>query len=349
MFDFQITNSMVARLEKIHAVWGVIENAQIVPHWEQKLIKIARLRSGVFSTRIEGNQINLEEAELFLKGKPIKARERDKQELKNYLSVLDYIEKEEAKKHVTEEHIFKIHNLTTRKFLSRGLKNKYRQQQNAIYKKDGSIVYMPPAHQDVAKLMKSLLTFMNLQVEISPLIRAAILHHWFVIIHPFVDGNGRTARALTQLFLYQNGFNTKKYFSLEEYYDQDLENYYQALNIGGNFYTAMEKGIKSTKFIEYFLGGVLAELDGLKQKIASIKEEELFENTLIEAKISNRQIHLMLFIKEKRRVKSSDFLKKFRLSLPTIKRELKSLTEKGLIKAEGKGKSTYYEPNMSRI
>lgn len=90
---------------------------------------------------------------------------------------------------------------------------------------------MPPEWKDVPKLMSDLVNFINTNKDISPIIRAGILHHRFVIIHPFIDGNGRTARALTQLFLYQNGFNTKKFFSLEEYYDTDLKHYYDAINI----------------------------------------------------------------------------------------------------------------------
>ena len=185
------------------------------------------MRSSVYSTRIEGNTLTLNEAQKLLKGEKVEARERDKKELKNYLSALDYIESVADKKKLTENNIFTIHKIITKSFLSMGLQNKYRDQQNAIYDQKG-IVYMPPEWKDVKSLMDQLLEFVSTKKEISPLIRAALLHHYFVIIHPFVDGNGRSARSLTQLFLYQNGFNTKKYFSLEEYYDKDLKNYYKA-------------------------------------------------------------------------------------------------------------------------
>lgn len=348
MINYTITNKIVAKLEKIHSIWGVIENAKIVPEWEKKLKKIARLRSSVFSTKIEGNQISLKAAEKFLENKPIKAKERDKQELKNYIKVLDYIEIEEKKKKITQDHIFRVHSLTTKKILSQGLQNKYRKQQNAIYSKNGALVYMPPEWSDVPGLMKKLLVFINNKKEISPLIRAAILHHWFVIIHPFVDGNGRTARALTQLFLYQNGFNTKKYFSLEEYYDTDLKNYYDNISIGSNFYSSMEVKVNSTKFIEYFLTGLFYELNRLKKQIKVIKEDEKFEETINKSGLTNRQLHFVIFIKQKKNTKSSDFLKKFKISLATIKRELKVLLDKKIIVKKGIGKNTYYEPKVSR-
>jgi len=208
---------------------------------------------------------------------------------------------------------------------------------------------MPPEWKEVSKYMKQLLEYINQETEVSPLIRAALLHHWFVIIHPFVDGNGRTARALTQMFLYQNGFDTKKYFSLEEYYDTDLNNYYEAIHIGNNYYEAFEREIDSTSFVEYFLTGMNFELTRLKTQIEHIKDEENLEQRLAEKELTNRQIHFVLFVKERGQAKSQDFLDKFQVSLATVKRELQVLVEKEVILAVSKGKNTHYEPNMSRI
>ena len=349
MIHYTPTYTIINNLEQIHSVWGVIINAKIVPEWEQKLLKIARLRSGVFSTRIEGNQMSLEEAEKFLEGKPIKARERDKKELKNYMSVLEYIEQKASDKSITEKHILEIHALVTKDILSKGLQNQYREQQNAIYDQKGGLVYMPPEWKEVSKFMKQLLEYINQETEISPLIRAALLHHWFVIIHPFVDGNGRTARTLTQMFLYQNGFDTKKYFSLEEYYDTDLNNYYKAIHIRNNYYETFEQQIDSTSFVEYFLTGMNFELTRLKTQIKHIKDEENLEQRLAEKELTNRQIHFVLFVKEKGQAKSQDFLDKFHVSLATVKRELQILVEKEVILSISKGKNTHYELNMNRI
>jgi Fic family protein len=127
---------------------------------------------------------------------------------------------------------------------------------------------------------------------------------------------------LTQLFLYQNGFNTKKYFSLEEYYDSDLANYYDAIFIGNDFYTAQQKTIDSTKFVEYFLAGLEHELEYLKKTIENIKDDEQFENKLIIARLNNRQIHISAYIKEKLSVTAKDLLGQYNVSLATIKRDL---------------------------
>lgn len=342
MINYKITDKIIASIENIRSVWWVIENASIVPEWEQKLRKIARLRSWVFSTRIEWSQITLEEANNMVDWKDILARPRDKKELDNYLKVLDYIESKDNEKIITHKDIFQIHKLTTKDILSPGLQNKYREQQNAIYNKNWWIVYIPPEYKDMQKLMDELLDFINNKKEISPLIRAWILHHYFVIIHPFIDGNWRTARALTQLFLYQNWFNTKKYFSLEEYYDNDLNHYYESINIWTDFYSSLERWIESTSFLEYFLKWIEVELNNLKKLIVEIKQDEVFENKLKDYDLSNRQLHIVLSIKDNPKTQMKDLLAKFDFGRTTIKRELQILLEKWVIELIWSWKIAYY-------
>ena len=101
MIHYKITDKIIESIENIRSIWWVIEHASIVPEWEQKLKKIARLRSWVFSTRIEWSKITLDEANDLLDWKAILARPRDKKELENYLKVLDYIETKENEKQIT--------------------------------------------------------------------------------------------------------------------------------------------------------------------------------------------------------------------------------------------------------
>lgn len=104
-----------------------------MPERQQKLRQIARLRSGVYSTKIEGNRISYADAEKLLAGENIKARPRDEKELKNYMKVLDYIESRESDNTITEKDIFKIHQLTTKNILDPIHHNRRRNQANAVY------------------------------------------------------------------------------------------------------------------------------------------------------------------------------------------------------------------------
>jgi len=342
--NFTITNSIISKIEQIYRIRWIIENANIVPERQTKLKQIARLRSWVYSTKIEWNRISYIDAKKLLAWQKIKARPRDEKELKNYMKVLTYIESKDSKKTITEKDIFKIHQLSTKNILDSGHHNKRRNQANAVYNELWWIVYLPPDRKDVEKLISEMLNFINKKTEISVIIRAGILHHRFVIIHPFIDGNGRTARALTQLFLYQNGFNTKKYFSLEEYYDSDLANYYEAIFIWNDFYSANNKKIDSTKFVEYFLGGLEHELHYLKNTIENIKDDENFEHKLILARLNNRQIHISAYIKKHLSITAKDLLSVYNVSIATIKRDLDILIKNWIIKSVWYSKSTRYEP-----
>jgi Fic family protein len=333
---------MIREIEQIYRVWWVIENAPIVPEREQKLKHIARLRSGVYSTKIEWNRISYDDAEKFLRWEDIVARPRDQQELSNYMDVLDYIEHQEWSWMITEDHIFAIHQLTTKNILDEWYHYKWRNIANAVYNEWWGIVYLPPDRKEVPKLMKELLEYVNTHTETSVLIRAALLHHRFVVVHPFIDGNGRTARALTQLFLYQHWFNTKKYFSLEEYYDSDLANYYQAIFIGNDYYTATEQGAQSTKFVEYFLAGLAHELNYLKKTIASIGQDRQREEMLQSAGLTNRQIHIATTVKEQWVITAAELLKIYSVSIATIKRDLSVLVAAGLIVADWSTKLRRY-------
>ncbi|MEI7563322.1 MAG: hypothetical protein WCJ39_06845 [bacterium] len=104
-----------------------------MPERQQKLKQIARLRSGVYSTKIEGNRITYTDAEKLLAGENIKARPRDEKELKNYMNVLDYIESREFDHTITEKDIFKIHQMTTKNILDSVHHNRRRDQANAVY------------------------------------------------------------------------------------------------------------------------------------------------------------------------------------------------------------------------
>lgn len=112
----------------------------------------------------------------------------------------------------------------------------YRDGQNVI--RDGStraIVYMPPEASDVPLLMADLFAWVNEQLRTAELpspILAAVAHYQYATIHPYNDGNGRTARLLTTLLLHRTGYGLKGIYSLEEYYARNLEAYYRALTIG---------------------------------------------------------------------------------------------------------------------
>ncbi len=157
----------------------------------------------------------------------------------------------------------------------------YRDGQNVI--RDGRtrrIVYMPPEAKDVPRLMKSLVHWLSQKSEIPCPIAAAIAHYQFATIHPYYDGNGRTARLLTNLILHLDGYGLKGLSSLEEYYARHLEAYYEALTIGPshNYYMGRAEA-DITQWIEYFIEGMAISFEKVLKQMDEVKHQQAPDRT----------------------------------------------------------------------
>src|SRR5204863_7457104 len=142
--------------------------------------------------------------------------------------------------------------------------------QNAI--RDGrtrSIVYMPPEAKDVPQLIREMVAWIrNSELKELPCpIRAAVAHYQFATIHPYYDGNGRTARLLTTLILHLGGYDLKGLYSLEEYYAKKLSDYYAALTVGPshNYYLGRAES-DITGWVEYFCAGMAESFENVKKR-----------------------------------------------------------------------------------
>jgi Fic family protein len=146
----------------------------------------------------------------------------------------------------------------------------YRDGRNIIRdSRSRRIVYMPPEAKDVPPLMKALVNWLASSPGDSlpcPL-RAGIAHYQFATIHPWYEGNGRTARVLTTLILHLGGYGLKGLYSLEEYYARDPGGYYAALTVGPshNYYRGRSEA-DITEWVEYFCQGVADSFESVKRR-----------------------------------------------------------------------------------
>lgn len=257
---FQITPALTKMLMDIEASRQAVSALPITVQVLESLRESARLTATHYSTQIEGNRLTQEQVGEVLQGGSFPNRERDELEVKNYYLALEYTDEliKGDSKVISERHIQTINSL-----VMNGKKKiaPYRDGQNVI--KDsgsGKIVYMPPESKDVAQLMLDMVDWIAVQIQQADLpvpIIAAIAHYQFATIHPYYDGNGRTARLLTNLILHKSGYGLKGIYSLEEYYARNLQGYYDALTIGDNhnyYFGRAEADI--TKWIVYFCKGM---------------------------------------------------------------------------------------------
>lgn len=330
---------MLNNIGKIEAAKEIIQNAPLVPSWEAKIREEAIVRTVFHGTHIEGNALNFREAKAVLEGKDVTARKRDVQEVLNYRRVLKYIDSLVDKdKKVTEEVILHIHKLTTDKVLDEGESGEYRRVNVVVSKSaSGAVVFRPPLPNVVPAQVEQFITWLNSpigKVE-NPILKAGITHYELVRIHPFVDGNGRTARAVTTLVLFLEGYDIKKFFSLEEYYDQNAKDYYAALE-------SAEAG-DLTRWLEYFTEGLAIELTRIKERVLRLSVDLKLKGKVGQISLNERQLKLVEYMEDYGRVRNVEW----RGLLPmvsddTILRDLKDLMKKGLIVKKGSTKSAEY-------
>jgi Fic family protein len=283
--NFQITPSIANRLLEIERYKEAINFLPITGKVIASLRETARLMTTHYSTQIEGNTLTEEEVKQVVMGKSgFPGRERDEKEVRNYFAALEFVEEQlRQDAPLSEKLIQSIHGMAYN-----GIKRQsmYRDGQNVIRDgKTGAIVYMPPEAHDVAPMMKTLVQWIDDQItnkELPAPIIAALAHYQFATIHPYYDGNGRTARLLTTFILHKTGYGMKGIYSLEEYYAKNLQGYYNALTVGKshNYYFG-RKEADITPFMEYFIEGMAIAFQRVREAM-NYKETEITPSLAIQ-------------------------------------------------------------------
>jgi len=341
---FSITNKILKNIGVIEAAREVIINAPLVPAYEKKFREEAIVRTVHHGTHIEGNELNYTEASAVLKGQPIVGRDRDIQEVINYRNVinfLDYVATGEVSKgKITEAVVKKIHALTVEKLLPPEQSGEYRKTQVVVKNSlTGEITFRPPPAIEVPYQVEEFLEWLNNRSpeEIHPVLAAGITHYELVRIHPFIDGNGRMARATATLVLFLENYDIKKFFSLEEYYDKDASRYYEALKSAANG--------ELTSWEEYFTEGLAIELTRVKEKVLRLSTDVHLKEKLggKQVFLTERQIAIMEYIQRVGYLANEGFHDLFpKISEDTVLRDLHDLMKKGIIKKEGRTKAARY-------
>lgn len=340
--DFRITNKILTHIATIEAVEEVIRHAPILPLWEKEFREDAIVRSVHHGTHIEGNKLEIEEAKDVLRGKEVMARARDVQEVINYRNVIDYIDKQIKKEmaDVTDDFIHHLHSIVVSNILDSEQSGSYRTKQVVIKNSQtGEITFTPPPPIEVPFLMKDLMLWMNrtTKEDMHPILKAGIAHHEFVRIHPYIDGNGRVARILSTFILQQGGYDIRRFFSLEEYYDKDAIMYYESLQKATNG--------DLTAWLEYFTYGASVEFEKIKNKILRLSKDAKMKEKFGGRQIflTERQVRIIEYIQDIGYIQNKGFSSIFPdISEDSVLRDIKELITNGLVKKIGRTKSARY-------
>jgi Fic family protein len=333
---YALTKKLLSNITQIERLYGQIEALRIPKKLELNLQRNNLIQSSYVSNSIEGNPLSLAEVTNLLLNDRLPVN-RDEKEVKNYYHLLQNLPSL-LKTKLDLELIKRIHF-----DLMAGVKDeiagKIRNKKVVVGKYIGQsqeamsleIKHEPPHHQRAAieKALNELFAWNIKEVDLPIPIKAGVIHHQFVYIHPFVDGNGRVCRLLTALIFLQNNYWINKYFVLDDYYDIDRIGYSDKLHTA-------DAGNK-TQWLEYFTDGIKYSLQGA---LSHIQEASL--KLSIEERPSKKEKEVLEIITERGQVTSSDLVKILKISRQQAHNLLKALMDKGFLDKKGSTKKSYY-------
>jgi Fic family protein len=333
--NFKYTDKIVKDLTLISEARTIILNSPLIPKWEVSLRRDALIRSAHSSTAIEGNPLSLDEVTDLAAGRDIMVRRKDKQEVLNYLEALEKIPVFAEKSSFLSKDLLKVHKMATKDTLDDPRdEGVFRNRQVIVGNRiTGQVVFMPPPTKEVPKLTDEFFKWFNAPEvnEIDPVIEAGITHYEIVRIHPFIDGNGRTARIMAAIVLFKRGFDVKRFFALDDYYDHDRRAYYAALR------TVDPNSIDITAWLEYFTRGVAASIEAVKKKVIGLSKDIKALKDKGQIALTERQMKIVERIIQNNKITIGEVSKEFGITRQAALKEMNKLIHLKVLKLKGNG------------
>lgn len=357
---YTITTAILQSIGAVEAAKEVIANAPLVPAWEAKFQGEARLRAAHYGTVLEGNDLTLSQAKVIVEedvqtpaqaqAAGVVARERDVQEVINYRNVLDFLEqvKQEGENRFVYslELLLKIHRLVVSRIVPVGQEGKLRETQVVLRNSlTGEIGFRPPGWLEVPFLLDEFLAWLNSEKGRAehPVLRAGITHYILAAVHPFVEGNGRVARATATLVLFQEGYDIRRLFALEEYFDHHAQEYFGSLmQVSNQSHDLAARDL--TPWLETFTEALAIELTRIKDRVRQLSvDSKIKQRVGQQVSLTERQLRLVEYLNSQPELTTATA----RTILPmvsedTILRDLHYLLDKEVIAKLGSTKSARY-------
>lgn len=315
-----LTPKISQLLSSIEASREIINTIAIPPEVETNIRRQSYLKSSLFSARIEGNPLTLDDVT------NKSSKDQKKIEVFNILKALGVMFQKRSKD-ITTKDILNTHEIVM-DGLTTNL-GRFRNEVSAIFNTAGIAVYMPPPPRQIPALMEKLLKFINSSKEPFAPIRACLAHYIFEKIHPFLDGNGRVGRLLLQTVLHKADYGMKGIVVIEEYLDNHRSLYYRGLENS-------EKDV--TDYLEFMLEALAQSSEIAKKMVLEKKQLDTTDYLL------PRRAEIFRIIQDHKLVNIDQIRRRFMMvNERTLRYDLKKLQESGLIKKLGSTKGVYYQ------
>lgn len=234
MINVKLDSGILNSILQIEKSKNSLDLVKIPINLSNKFRKNSKKRSSYASNKIEGNPLTYEQADAAIEAKN-RHFLKPEQEIRNYYLALELLEKKLENKEPLSLKLL----LEVQKQICEGESKEKIGLRGAmppgflfaVWNDDGTPAYIPPEYSEIPTLLDELLKYIN-DSDDHPLIKAAVIHYQLVTIHPFEDGNGRTARIISSYYLSLNGYGFKNVGSLEEYMSYNIDEYYDSLQMG---------------------------------------------------------------------------------------------------------------------
>lgn len=258
MIKVQIDNEILNILINIEKNKEILNTVEIPLSLSNKFRKNTKKRSAYSSNKIEGNPLTFAQASKIIEEDNRHFLKPEK-EVRNYYLALNTLEKKlENNVHYSTKLLLEIQKIVCEGEPKNKIGLRGQMPPGVLFavwdQKTGRPDYIPPEYSDIPVLLQELEEYVN-NSDDHPIIKAAIVHYQLVTIHPFEDGNGRTARIMSNYILSYYGYSFKNIGSLEEYFSYDIDEYYSSIQMGLPvlYYEGRDNPPKPYIWIKYFL------------------------------------------------------------------------------------------------
>ena len=269
--QYKVTDRILNNITRSTAAKELISQVHLPPDWIGNFKREAILKSAQASAALEGNPLGFAEVSRLVVDRQVPAQLRTKQEVLNYVHALETVDSILRERRITEERLLRVHYMLTESTLENPAESGVLRQTEVTAESvlPGEQVFPAPRAKEVPGLVKQLLTWLDsFEAEkLNALIQAGIVQYEIMRIHPFAAGNGLVARYLATVLLYIRNFDTKRLFSVDEYYSSNPSAYFAALN------PSDAKNPDLTPWLEYFTDGVAQAVAAVKERVISLTSE----------------------------------------------------------------------------
>ncbi len=281
---FEVSDQVRRHLQDIERLRSTITSGHILPSVEASVRHRASVESVHSSTSIEGNPLDINQIRAVISSDRVLTKQEYAEiEVYNYKQALDYIDRRRSGRDITLDDILKLHQIITDRLLDSTRSGKIRRRPVYIEDEQHQIIYTAVDAPRVKNELIDLLSWVKgNQFVLHPVIIGAIIHFHLAAIHPFSDGNGRTARAATALYLALAHYDNDGALTLDTYYASDRPSYYAILRrLNGENYASSQQA-DLTPWLEYFAEGYLTSLRVLDAEIRLLSLATLTDKSALD-------------------------------------------------------------------